>query len=73
MAMRSIRSTTVALAAMAKTFYHLDDLKHGEAGPRRLWSHLEPSWPLTIGFDGERVGIIGGSYGGYMVAGRLGV
>ena len=53
-----------------KTFYHLDDLKHGEAdlgdvvaSKAFLASH---DW-----IDGERVGIIGESYGGYMVAAAL--
>lgn len=53
-----------------KTFYHLDDLKHGEAdlgdvvASRSFLSSYD--W-----IDGERVGIIGGSYGGYMVAAAL--
>ena len=53
-----------------KTFYHLDDLKHGDAdlgdvvaSRAFLASH---KW-----IDGERVGIIGGSYGGYIVAAAL--
>ena len=52
-----------------KTFYHLDDLKHGEADlgdvvASRAFRSYE--W-----IDGGRVGIIGGSYGGYMVAAAL--
>lgn len=53
-----------------KTFYHLDDLKHGEAdlgdvvASRAFLGSYE--W-----IDGGRVGIIGGSYGGYMVAAAL--
>ena len=53
-----------------KTFFHLDDLKHGEAdlgdvvASRAFLAAYE--W-----IDGERVGIIGGSYGGYMVAAAL--
>ena len=53
-----------------KTFYHLDDLKHGEAdlgdvvASREFLSSFE--W-----INGDRVGIIGGSYGGYMVAAAL--
>jgi dipeptidyl aminopeptidase/acylaminoacyl peptidase len=53
-----------------KTFFHLDDLKHGEAdlgdvvASREFLAAYE--W-----IDGNRVGIIGGSYGGYMVAAAL--
>lgn len=53
-----------------KTFYHLDDLKHGEAdlgdvvASREFLSSFE--W-----INGDRIGIIGGSYGGYMVAAAL--
>jgi len=52
------------------TFFHLDDRRHGEVdledcvfGKRYLQSL---DW-----VDGERVGIMGGSYGGYMVAAAL--
>ncbi len=53
-----------------KTFYHLDDRRHGDVDledcifGRRYLEGLE--W-----VDGERVGIIGGSYGGYMVCAAL--
>ncbi len=53
-----------------KTFYHLDDRRHGEGDlqdivyARRYLASLD--W-----VDGERIGIIGGSYGGYMVAAAL--
>ncbi len=53
-----------------KTFYHMDDQKHGEVDlkdcvwARRYLESLE--W-----VDGSKVGIIGGSYGGYMVAAAL--
>ena len=53
-----------------KTFYHLDDLRHGEAdlgdvvASRHFLAGLD--W-----IDGERIGIYGGSYGGYMVAAVL--
>jgi dipeptidyl aminopeptidase/acylaminoacyl peptidase len=53
-----------------KTFFHLDDRKHGDADLKdcieaRRW--LEAlDW-----IDGERVGIMGGSYGGYMVCAAL--
>jgi len=53
-----------------KTFFHLDDKRHGEAdlgdvvaSRDFLASH---DW-----IDGEKIGIIGGSYGGYMVAAAL--
>lgn len=53
-----------------KTFHHLDDRKHGEVDLQDcVWArkHLEGlDW-----IDGDRVGIIGGSYGGYMVAAAL--
>jgi prolyl oligopeptidase len=53
-----------------KSFYHMDDKKHGEVDLQDcVWArkHLESlDW-----VDGSRVGIIGGSYGGYMVAAAL--
>ncbi len=53
-----------------KTFYHLDDKKHGEVDLQDVvWSrkYLETlDW-----VDGSKVGIIGGSYGGYIVAAAL--
>jgi dipeptidyl aminopeptidase/acylaminoacyl peptidase len=53
-----------------KTFNHLDDRKHGDVDlqdcifGRRYLEGLD--W-----VDGERVGIVGGSYGGYMVCAAL--
>jgi len=53
-----------------KKFYHLDDRRHGEAdlqdvvAGRRYLESLD--W-----IDGSRIGIIGGSYGGYMVCAVL--
>ncbi len=53
-----------------KTFFHMDDKRHGEAdlgdvvAARSFLAGLD--W-----IDGTRVGIIGGSYGGYMVAAAL--
>lgn len=53
-----------------KTFFHLDDKKHGDVDlkdciwGRRYLEGLE--W-----VDGEKIGIIGGSYGGYMVCAAL--
>ena len=53
-----------------KTFYHLDDKRHGEGDLKdiiaaRGWLEAQ-DW-----VDGERIGIIGGSYGGYMVMAAL--
>ena len=53
-----------------KTFYNMDNRRHGEVDlddivyARRYLETLD--W-----VDGERVGIMGGSYGGYMVAAAL--
>ena len=53
-----------------KTFFHLDDRKHGDVDlqdcihGRKYLEGLD--W-----VDGERVGIVGGSYGGYMVCAAL--
>jgi len=53
-----------------KTFYHLDDKRHGEEDLQDIVygrAYLDSlDW-----VDGSRVGIIGGSYGGYMVAAAL--
>jgi len=53
-----------------KTFFHLDDKRHGEEDLQDIvWGrkYLESlDW-----VDGERIGVIGGSYGGYMVAAAL--
>ena len=53
-----------------KTFFHMDDKLHGEVDLQdcvraRTWLESQ-DW-----VDGSRVGIIGGSYGGYMVAAAL--
>jgi len=53
-----------------KTFHHMDDRRHGDVDlqdcifGRRYLETLD--W-----VDGERVGIVGGSYGGYMVCAAL--
>ena len=53
-----------------KTFHHMDDRRHGDVDlkdcvwARRFLSSLD--W-----VDSTRIGIIGGSYGGYMVAAAL--
>ncbi len=53
-----------------KTFFHMDDRKHGDVDLKDcIWArrYLESlDW-----VDGSKVGIIGGSYGGYMVAAAL--
>lgn len=53
-----------------KTFFHMDDRAHGEGDLQDIvWGrkYLESlDW-----VDGEKVGIIGGSYGGFMVAAAL--
>jgi len=53
-----------------KTFNHLDDKKHGEDDLQDIvWSkkYLQGlDW-----VDGDRIGIMGGSYGGYMTAAAL--
>lgn len=53
-----------------KTFFHLDDRKHGEDDlDDCVWArrHLA-SLPWV---DGQQIAIMGGSYGGYMVAAAL--
>jgi len=53
-----------------KSFHHLDDKRHGEVDlDDCVWAKkwlAEQEW-----CDGERVGIMGGSYGGYMVLAAL--
>lgn len=53
-----------------KTFFHLDDRKHGEVD---LDDIVEAKTYLQSleWVDGEKIGIIGGSYGGYMVGAAL--
>lgn len=53
-----------------KTFFHMDDKRHGEVDLQDIvyakhWL-AEQDW-----VDGERIGVIGGSYGGYMVGAAL--
>lgn len=53
-----------------KTFYHLDDKKHGDVDLKDVVA----SKAFLQGLDwvaDDRIGIIGGSYGGYMVAAAL--
>jgi dipeptidyl aminopeptidase/acylaminoacyl peptidase len=53
-----------------QTFYTADDRKHGR---EPLWDCVEAKKYLSSlpYVDGKRVGIMGGSYGGYMVAAAL--
>jgi dipeptidyl aminopeptidase/acylaminoacyl peptidase len=53
-----------------KRFFHMDDKRHGEVDLEdivagKTWLAAQP-W-----VDGQRIGIIGGSYGGYMVGAAL--
>ncbi|MEO5821074.1 MAG: prolyl oligopeptidase family serine peptidase [Vicinamibacteraceae bacterium] len=53
-----------------KRFYHMDDKRHGDLDLKdilagKTWLAAQP-W-----VDAERIGIIGGSYGGYMVGAAL--
>jgi dipeptidyl aminopeptidase/acylaminoacyl peptidase len=53
-----------------KTFYHMDDRKHGHVDLKDIIAAKK----YLVGLDWvdpERVGIIGGSYGGYMVGAAL--
>ncbi|HSD68172.1 MAG TPA: alpha/beta fold hydrolase [Woeseiaceae bacterium] len=53
-----------------KTFFHLDDKKHGEVDLQDI-VHAKAYLSSLEWVDGERIGIIGGSYGGYMVGAAL--
>ena len=53
-----------------KTFFAMDDRKHGEADLGDVVAGKE-MLAATSYVDGTRIGIIGGSYGGYMVLAAL--
>ena len=53
-----------------KTFFHMDDRKHGEVDLQDIVEARDYLASLDW-VDGERIGIIGGSYGGYMVGAAL--
>jgi dipeptidyl aminopeptidase/acylaminoacyl peptidase len=53
-----------------KTFFHLDDKKHGEVDLQDI-VYAKTYLASLDWVDGERIGIIGGSYGGYMVGAAL--
>jgi dipeptidyl aminopeptidase/acylaminoacyl peptidase len=53
-----------------KTFYHLDDKKHGDVDLKDVVASRK--FLASLGWvDPARIGIMGGSYGGYMVAAAL--
>jgi dipeptidyl aminopeptidase/acylaminoacyl peptidase len=53
-----------------KTFYHLDDKRHGEVDLDDIV--YGKTYLASLDWvDAERIGIIGGSYGGYMVGAAL--
>ncbi|MBA3576864.1 MAG: S9 family peptidase, partial [Sphingomonas sp.] len=53
-----------------KTFFHLDDRKHGEVDLQDVVA--SKAFLASMDWvDGERIGVMGGSYGGYMVAAAL--
>ena len=53
-----------------KTFFHLDDRRHGEEDLSDI-VHARSYLASLDWVDGTRVGVIGGSYGGFMVAAAL--
>jgi dipeptidyl aminopeptidase/acylaminoacyl peptidase len=53
-----------------KTFFHLDDKKHGEVDLQDVVA-ARPYLASLDWVDGSRVAIMGGSYGGYMVGAAL--
>lgn len=53
-----------------KTFFHMDDRKHGEVDLQDI-VHAKDYLASLDWVDSERIGIIGSSYGGYMVGAAL--
>ncbi|MEE2691559.1 MAG: S9 family peptidase [Pseudomonadota bacterium] len=53
-----------------KTFFHMDDKKHGEVDLQDI-VHARAYLESLDAIDGDKVGVIGGSYGGYMVMAAL--
>ena len=53
-----------------KTFYHMDDKRHGEEDLLDI-VHGRKYLESLDWIDGDKVGVIGGSYGGYMTAAAL--
>jgi dipeptidyl aminopeptidase/acylaminoacyl peptidase len=52
-----------------KTFYHLDDKRHGDADLRDVTAARD--WLAGQDWISDRVAVMGGSYGGYMTAAAL--
>ena len=53
-----------------KTFFHLDDKKHGDVDLKDVVA--SEAWLGGMDWiDADRIGVIGGSYGGYMTAAAL--
>ena len=52
-----------------KTFYHLDDRRHGDADLRDVTAAR--TWLADMDWVSDRVAVMGGSYGGYMTAAAL--
>ena len=53
-----------------KTFFHMDDKRHGDVDLKDVVASRK--WLQSLDWvDGERIGIMGGSYGGYMTAAAL--
>ena len=53
-----------------KTFFHMDDKRHGEVDLKDI-VHAKTWLAAQDWVDADRIGIIGGSYGGYMVGAAL--
>lgn len=53
-----------------KTFFHMDDRKHGDVDLKDVVASKDFLAGMEW-IDGDRIGIMGGSYGGYMVAAAL--
>jgi dipeptidyl aminopeptidase/acylaminoacyl peptidase len=53
-----------------KTFFHMDDRRHGDVDLKDI-VHARDYLASLDWVDSERIGIIGGSYGGYMVGAAL--
>jgi dipeptidyl aminopeptidase/acylaminoacyl peptidase len=52
-----------------KTFYHLDDRKHGDVDLKDVVASRD--WLASHDWISDRIAVMGGSYGGYMTAAAL--
>ena len=52
-----------------KTFFHMDDRRHGDADLRDVVA--AGAWLESLDWVSDRVAVMGGSYGGYMTAAAL--